>query len=143
MTADSIVIEMFYPYPVEQVWAALTDRDALAVWLMPSDFEPRVGHRFTFRTTPDHNWNGIVYCEVVALDRLHRIAYTWRGEPTQWETLVMFTIEPAEGGTRLVLEHSGFEAGGKVGWTVRDMLASGWNSKILRERLPALLSEQA
>ena len=139
MSSDSIVIDMFYPHPVEQVWAALTDPEALGIWLMPNDFEPRVGHRFTFRTTPDQYWNGIVHCQVVELDRLHRIAYTWRGEPTQWETLVTFTIEPAEGGTHLRLEHTGFASGGQAGLTVRDMLASGWNSRVLREKLPALL----
>ena len=143
MTADAIEIEMFYPYPVEQVWAALTDSEALGVWLMPNDFAPRVGHRFTFRTTPDNNWNGIVHCQVVEVDRLHRIAYTWRGDTNQWETLVTFTIEPAEGGTRLRLEHSGFASGGNVGLTIRDLLASGWNSRVLREKLPALLRERA
>src|SRR5207244_262877 len=61
MTHDSIVIDMFYPQSVGQVWAALTSADALAAWLMPNDFEPRVGHRFTFRTTPDQFWDGTVY----------------------------------------------------------------------------------
>jgi len=140
MTADSIVIEMFYPHPVTDVWAALTSSEAMAAWLMPNDFEPRVGHRFTFRTTPDSNWNGIVNCEVVALDRPRRVAYTWRGNGL--DTLVTFTIEPVEGGTQLRLEHAGFEKGGKVGLTVRDLLASGWNSRILRERLPAFLAQQ-
>ena len=140
---DAIVIDMFYPHPVEQVWAALTNPEALGIWLMPNDFEPRVGHHFTFRTTPDNNWNGIVHCQVVEVDALHRIAYTWRGDAAQWETLVTFTIEPAEGGTNLRLEHSGFESGGKAGLTVRDLLASGWNSRVLREKLPALLRTQA
>lgn len=140
MTADSIVIEMFYPHPVIDVWAALTSSEALAAWLMPNDFEPRVGHRFTFRTTPDSNWNGIVNCEVVALDRPRRVAYTWQGNGL--DTLVTFSIEPVEGGTKLRLEHAGFEKGGSVGLTVRDLLASGWNSRILRERLPAFLAQR-
>jgi hypothetical protein len=31
---------------------------------MPNDFEPRVGHRFTFRTdpVPAHGFDGIVRC---------------------------------------------------------------------------------
>ena len=41
------------------------------------------------------------------------------------------------------LEHSGFAKTGPAGLTIRDMLASGWNSKILRERLPELLDRQA
>lgn len=139
--ADSIVIEMVYPHPVSEVWAALTNPEALGVWLMPNDFEPRVGHRFTFHTTPDSNWNGIVNCEVVALDHQKRIAYTWKGNGL--DTLVTFNIEPAEGGTRLRLEHAGFSKSGQMGYSVRDLLASGWNSRILRERLPALLAQRA
>ncbi|HLY25432.1 MAG TPA: SRPBCC domain-containing protein, partial [Aggregatilineales bacterium] len=66
---------------------------------------------------------------------------TWQGNGL--DTLVTFTIEPTEGGTRLRLEHAGFAKSGKIGLTVRDLLASGWNSRILRERLPALLAQRA
>jgi uncharacterized protein YndB with AHSA1/START domain len=143
VNADTIVIDMFYPQPVGQVWAALTSSQALEAWLMPNDFEPRLGHRFTFHTTPDQSWDGIVHCEIVALDRLRRIAYTWRSPSSHLDTLVTFTIEPAEGGTHLRLEHSGFASGGKAGLTVRDLLASGWKSRVLPERLAAYLDEQA
>ncbi len=143
MSDGSIVIEMFYPHPIGAVWSALTRAEALAEWLMPNDFEPRVGHHFTFRTRPDQYWDGTVYCEVVALEQPRWMAYTWQNKTSSLDTLVTFTLEPAEGGTRLRLEHSGFEKTGQAGLTIRDMLASGWNSKILRERLPALLDREA
>jgi len=38
--------------PQEKVWSALTDRQSLSQWLMPNNFEPRVGHKFEFRTKP-------------------------------------------------------------------------------------------
>src|SRR5580692_3749913 len=41
-----------YRHPIERVWAALTSSEALAAWLMPNDFVPEVGHRFTLRTRP-------------------------------------------------------------------------------------------
>lgn len=142
MSSDSIVIEMFYPHPVEKVWAALTDPAALSAWLMPTDFQPEVGRRFTFQTTGDSQWNGIVECEVVRLDAPRCVAYTWRGGGGLIDTLVTFSIEPAEGGTRLRLEHSGFAATGPTGLTIRDILASGWDSTLLRQRLPAYLDGQ-
>ncbi len=43
-------LERSYPHPRELVWRTLTDRELLAVWLMPSDFEPVVGRSFTMRT---------------------------------------------------------------------------------------------
>jgi len=140
---DTIVIEVVYPHPIERVWHALTDREALGVWLMPNDFAPRVGHRFIFQTTPQDGWNGIVHCRVTAIAAPRRVAYTWRGGDGALETLVTFTLEPAAEGTRLRLEHTGFAAGGPAGRTIRDILASGWDSKLLRERLPALLERLA
>ena len=43
-----VTLEVIYPYPPDRVWRALTDRRVLAQWLLPNDFEPRVGHRFHF-----------------------------------------------------------------------------------------------
>jgi uncharacterized protein YndB with AHSA1/START domain len=104
---------------------------------MPNDFVAQVGHRFTFRTKPQHTWNGIVECQVVELQAPHKLAYTWHGGPQLPNTLVTFTLEALEGRTKLRLEHSGFAAG----LTVRDLLDSGWGSQVLRKSLPALLAK--
>jgi uncharacterized protein YndB with AHSA1/START domain len=140
---DSIVYDILYPHPIWTVWRALTTAEALAAWLMPNDFVAEVGHRFTFRTTPEQGWSGIVSCQVVALDAPHRIAYTWQGGPQFPKTLVTFTLETVEQQTRLHLEHSGFAAGGPMGLSVRDLLDSGWGSNILRRALPELLDRWA
>lgn len=47
-----LLFEVRYPHTPERVWRALTDPKALAAWLMPNDFAPVVGHRFTFRAPP-------------------------------------------------------------------------------------------
>ena len=39
-----------------RVWRALTDRRALSQWRMETDFEPTLGHRFTFRAKPPPGW---------------------------------------------------------------------------------------
>jgi len=36
--------EAVYDHPIERVWRAITDSQAIAQWLMKNDFEPRVGH---------------------------------------------------------------------------------------------------
>ncbi len=66
MKAD-IDLTVTYPHPIDQVWAALTSSEALSAWLMPNDFRPVVGHRFTFRTKPAPGFNGIVHCQVLVL----------------------------------------------------------------------------
>ncbi len=142
MTVDPIVIDIFYPHPVSKVWKALIDSNALAVWLMPNDFQPVVGHQFTFRPTVQQDWSGVIECEVTAIEPEKRLSYRWTNAPSHLDTLVTFTLDAADGGTNLRLEHSGFESAGQAGKTIRDMLGMGWNSRILRERLPALLDAQ-
>ena len=138
---NAIVHEVVYPHPPERVWRALTDPGALAEWLMENDFQPRVGHRFQFRTQPQPGFNGIVDCEVMEVDEPRRLAYTWQGGPMRRPTLVTFTLDPVPEGTRLRLEHSGFE--GASGLMVRTILSSGWKGKLLRRALPESLARLA
>ena len=128
-----------YPHPPERVWEAITDSAALAEWLMPNDFQPKLGHRFQFRTKPQPGFDGIVNCEVIELDPPRRLAYTWKGGPL--DTVVTITLTPHEGGTKLILEHRGFR--GARGMMISVMMSSGWGSKILKQRLPEVLERLA
>lgn len=141
MDRDAIIHTIVYPHPIKRVWVALTQREALAAWLMPNDFRPRLGHRFTLTVLPGHGWSGTIACEVIALEPPHRLADTWEGShPDAPKTVVTFTLATVPGGTRLYLEHAGFAAGGPAGLTNRDILDSGWGSKLLRENLPTWLN---
>lgn len=134
MTTDLRFVEV-YPYPRERVWRALTSSDAIADWLMPNNFSPVVGHRFEMRTKPAPGFDGIVKCEVTAVEPPARLAYTWRGGGI--DTVVTFSLEPVEGGTQLTLVHSGFA--GLKGWMVSRILGGGWRKRILRVHLPAAI----
>lgn len=134
-----IKLEAFYPWPIETVWQALTDSEALAEWLMPNDFSPRVGHKFQFHTTPKPGFDGIVNCEVTELVERERLAFTWKGGGIN--TVVTFTLEPEPSGTRLKLEHNGFE--GLRAVLVSFILSSGWRKKIIPLNLPAVLARLA
>src|SRR6266498_2808466 len=48
-----IVVEDVLPHPPEKVWKALTTAELIGRWLMPNDFEPVAGKRFTFTTQPE------------------------------------------------------------------------------------------
>lgn len=128
--------EFVYPYPPERVWRALTDPKALAEWLMENDFEARMGHEFQFRTKPAPGFDGIVRCKIVELDPPKRLSYSWEGGGMS--TKVTFALEAVPGGTRLRLEHKGFE--GVKAMMVSFILGSGWRKKILRTSLPAALA---
>jgi uncharacterized protein YndB with AHSA1/START domain len=131
--------EEHYPYPPERVWEAVTDSAAIADWLMPNDFQPRIGHRFTFRTEPRPGFDGVVHCEVIALEPPRRLAYTWKGGPI--DTIVTITLEREPEGTKLVLEHSGFRGARAV--MVSFMMSGGWGGKILPRRLREVLERRA
>ncbi len=129
-----IKLEAFYPYPPERVWRAMTDAQALAKWLMPNDFEPRVGHRFQFRAKPAPGFDGIVHCEVLEMEEPRVLSFSWRGGPI--ETVVKFSLEPAPNGTKLFFEQAGFS--GLKAIMVSFMLGSGWK-KMFRNSLPAVI----
>jgi uncharacterized protein YndB with AHSA1/START domain len=134
-------LERTYAHSPERVWRALTDPRAVSTWLMENDFQPTLGHRFTFRAKPQPGWDGVTYCEVIEIDAPRRLAYTWRGgakgKPATLDTVVRFTLEQvAEGGTRLLLEHDGFDGFKAV--LLSFMMKTGW-AKMLDAKLPAVL----
>ena len=122
-------LDLYYdellPHPIETVWRAITDRDALAEWLMTSDFTAEVGHEFTMRGAPIPGWRGWVDCKVLELDAPHRMVWSWldsdHGEPTT----VVFELEPRDGSTRLQLRHTG-----EIAPDNRRLLQKGWPEKL-------------
>jgi uncharacterized protein YndB with AHSA1/START domain len=137
MKAD-IDVTASYPHPVSRVWEALTSSEALTAWLMPNDFKPVVGHRFTFRTRPAPGFDGIVRCEVLELDPPGRMVWSWAGGNI--DTTVTFTLEETADGTRLRMRQVGFHGLGAQ--LTRKILAGGY-PRILRQRLPAYLDRAA
>src|SRR5580704_19241677 len=123
----SLVIEREVPHRPEKVWRALTQGALIEEWLMKNDFQPIVGHRFNFRATPMPNWNGVLDCEVLAVEPNKRLSYTWNasgGEAaTGLKTVVTWTLTPTKTGTLVRMEQSGFRPeeeanyqGARYGW---------------------------
>jgi uncharacterized protein YndB with AHSA1/START domain len=75
-----LTFEEVLPHPEAAVWAALTDPVALAQWLMPNDFEARVGARFTMRGHALPGFRGWVEAEVVELEPPRRMVWSWSAE---------------------------------------------------------------
>lgn len=114
----SLVMERDLAHPVDKVWRALTEGSLLEQWLMPNDFQPVVGHKFTFRGKPSPHWDGIVPCEVLAIEPKTRVLYRWYS----WD--VEMTLTPTAEGCHLRMEQSPFQPdqvqayqGAQYGWT--------------------------
>lgn len=117
----TLSIERVFPHPPEKLWRALTESRLLAEWLLNNDFEPTAGRKFQFRREPMPNWNGVIDCEVLVVEPLKRLSYTWLAMGL--EMVVNWTLTTAEGGTHLRMEQSGFASdqdraykGAKYGW---------------------------
>lgn len=98
-----------FPHPIERVWHALTDRAALAQWLMDTDFVPEAGREFSLWCPGGDGGTDHYRCEVLELDPPRRMVWSWvlEGRESEGATRVEFSLEPVPGGTRLRLRHSG------------------------------------
>lgn len=110
-----------YKTTIEKLWAALTDSNKLAKWVLENDFKPIVGHRFQFRSQPNEYWDGIINGEVLIVDPPTRLSYTWAvGEEKH---VVNWTLQDlGDGNVKLHLEQTGISnaqglAGAKYGWS--------------------------
>jgi len=117
----TLVIEREVPHRPEKIWRALTEGPLIEEWLMTNDFQPVVGHRFSFRATPVKNWNGVIECEVLVVEPHARLVYSWSA--LGLESAVTWTLTPTESGTHVRMEQSGFPSeeganykGAKYGW---------------------------
>jgi len=117
----TLVIEREMSHPPEKIWRALTEGPLIEEWLMTNDFQPVVGHRFSFRATPVKNWNGVIECEVLVVEPHARLVYSWGA--LGLESAVTWTLTPTESGTHVRMEQSGFPSeeganykGAKYGW---------------------------
>ncbi|MDJ0593902.1 MAG: SRPBCC domain-containing protein [Pleurocapsa sp. MO_226.B13] len=102
---EQVKLNVFYPYPAEKVWQAITDCRILDVWMMKNDFKPRIGHKFKFERESLPGIKTIIHCEVLELEKPKRLIYTWQDEITSEPSLVIWTLTSVEGGTQLQLKH--------------------------------------
>ncbi len=112
----SVIIERDFAYPPERLWRALTQSHLIEEWLMKTDFQPVVGHRFDFRA----DW-GAVSCHVIEVEPERTLSYSWGALGV--ETIVTWTLTPTDNGTHLRMQQSGFRAdqpqayhGARAGW---------------------------
>jgi len=112
----TVIVEREVPHAPDKVWLALTQGPLLEEWLMKNDFQPVVGHKFSFTA----DW-GAVDGEVLTVEPNKTLSYTWAAYGL--ESTVTWTLSPAETGTHLRMEQSGFRPdqeqaykGAQYGW---------------------------
>lgn len=129
----SIQVDQVLAQPPATVWQALTDPQMLARWWAAGDIRPQIGHTFHLDM---ESW-GQVPCEVLEVDPERRLVFTFNDNWTLDWRLV------AEGdGTRLSLEHSGFDLDDPRDRFAFERMGPGWRDEVLPD-LARLLDETA
>ena len=102
------------------MWAALTEPELHAKWWAAGDVRPVVGHRFTL----DMGHFGHQPCEILAVQHERLLSYTFA--PGTFDTTITWRLEPEGDGTRLHLEHAGFDLDSPLGRSAFQGMGSGW-----------------
>lgn len=141
---DAIHVDQFLPHSPARVWRALIDPEMLARWLMPNDFAPVVGHTFTFQAQPMPavNFAGVIHCEVLAIEPEQLLRISWADHSgSGLDSTVTWRLEPEGRGTRLLLEHAGFDPDEPIQQMARRGMDAGWRSSVMRALLAVLAED--
>ena len=106
--------------PPEKVWSKLATLEGLKEWLGRNlVFEHKVGGRFQMEGELPGEGPYKFTGEITSIIPERELAFTWKsevGEKAPWpaSTLVVFRLFPTAAGTRVTLEHTGFQALGEA-----------------------------
>jgi uncharacterized protein YndB with AHSA1/START domain len=118
--------EQFIAHPPAVVWHALTDPQLHARWWAAGDVRAEVGHRFTL----DMGAFGEQPCEVLAVEPERLLRYSFA--PGTLDSTVTWRLVPEGRGTRLFLEHAGFDLDSPLGRTAFEGMGRGWPGVLAR-----------
>lgn len=126
METGIIQLTQYIPHPPEMVWAALTDPELHAKWWAAGDIRAELGHQFTL----DMRQWGKQTCEVLAVESKRLFSYSFA--PGSLNTTITWQLEAEGAGTRIYLEHKGFDLESSVGLAAFQGMRSGWPTVIAR-----------
>ena len=121
-STDIITVDQFVAAPPSRVWRTLTDPELHARWWAPGDIAPIVGHRFHLQM-PVY---GAIPCEVVEVVPEEKFVYTFNDS---W--LLTWRLAAEGTGTRLLLEHSGFDFDNPRDRLAFEQMGPGWRDVVV------------
>lgn len=138
---EPVVIERVLDAPVESVWQAITHKEGFKHWCFDvDDFHPEVGFEFHF-AGEDQGVTFMHNCRVMEVVPLKKLAYSWRYEGFEGDSLVTWELFPEGQSTRVKLTHAGLETFPKHPSFIRDNFQKGW-TEIIGTLLKSFLEKQ-
>jgi uncharacterized protein YndB with AHSA1/START domain len=109
MSTPPFVIERTFDASIARVWKAITNKDDMKEWYFELDeFIPKPGFEFQFYAGEKDKCY-LHLCRVTEVVEGKKIAYSWKYDGYEGDSLVSFELFDEEGKTRLKLTHSGLE----------------------------------
>ena len=127
-TIEPIIIERTFKTSPEKIWRAISDKDEMKNWYFElAAFKPEPGFEFQFEGGDEHN-TYLHLCKVIDAVPNKKLAYTWRYQGFEGDTVVSFELFPESNGTRVKLTHEGLETFPESEPALaRQNFVAGWN----------------
>ena len=122
-----LVVERTLNAPVALVWRSMTTKEAMSRWFFDlKEFDARAGFEFGF--TVEHK--GMIFshlCKITELVPQKKMAFTWRYDGHEGDSLVTFELFDKGEKTKLKLTHEGLETFPKTPHFAPKNFEGGWN----------------
>jgi uncharacterized protein YndB with AHSA1/START domain len=118
----TIRVDQYVAAPPEKVWRLLTEPELLRLWWAEGQVAAVVGHQFAL----DMAAYGKQICKVLEVDEPHSFVYTFGAAWT-----LTWRLEAEGTGTRVFLEHSGFDLADKRMAEAFNRMGPGWRDIVL------------
>ncbi|OGC78710.1 MAG: ATPase [candidate division Zixibacteria bacterium RBG_16_50_21] len=129
--SQPLVIERILNAPAASVWKALTDRDQMKQWYFDlAEFKPQAGFKFQFYGGTEEK-QYLHLCKITEVIPGKKLAYSWRYDGHEGNSLVAFELFVEGDKTRLKLTHEGLETFPKSNPDLaKENFVQGWTSII-------------
>ena len=127
---EPLVVERIFDAPATLVWKAITNKADMNQWFFElAEFKAEAG--FEFRFAVEHNgFNYVHQCKVTRAVLNEALAFTWRYEGYEGDSLVTIELHAEGEKTRVRLTHTGLETFPKLPAFARENFMQGWTSLI-------------
>lgn len=128
-------VEHTYPYKIKDIWQALTTPRLIKEWCLQTNFKLKKGEPFYLRDT-SRKKELVVQCKLLDFEEHKSLTYIWGA--SHESSLVSFTLSETNEGTKLVVEHSGFQ--GVSGFFAARNFSGVWK-KMIKFSLPEVMEK--
>ena len=142
MKNKAFEIERTYNAPVSKVWKAITDKEQMRQWYFDiANFKPVLGFEFQFSGQGKEGADYLHLCKITAVEIEKKLAYSWRYDQLEGNSLVTFELFEEGDKTGLKLTHDGLETFSMNGPDfAKESFMQGW-TELIGNLLPKFLEK--